>query len=94
VFTVPSSVSEERVGFSASKYRNKFGDKLEFKGFTVLEMDGPHRDHSVVARGTTDPDRRAYIIWAKVRQAPREVRVDVPDEDVPLYEAAGYKLKT
>ena len=91
-FTVPAEVSEERVQFAADKYRLKFGKALELEGWRVLDMEQPTLDRSVLAHGTTDPDRRRYQIWAKVTRRPVEVRIDVPDEDVPIYLNAGFKL--
>ncbi|MDA1188801.1 MAG: hypothetical protein O2854_03880 [Chloroflexi bacterium] len=90
-FTVPIEVTEERVRFSADKYRLKFGKALETQGYNVLHMEQPKEDRSVAAAGTTDPDRRRYQIWAKVTRRPVEIRVDVPDADIPIYEKAGFK---
>jgi len=92
VFTVPVDVAEERVEFVAAKYRNRFGEALELQGFEVLSMDGPYRDGSVVAMGVTPPDRKRYVMWAQARRRPVEVKVDVPDEDVLLYQKAGFSL--
>ena len=92
-FTVPLAVSEERVQFCGAKYRLKFGNILEAQGFEVLGMEGPTEDRSVLAFGTTDPDRRRYIIWAKIRRRPVEFTIDVPDEDVLLYQQCGFTLK-
>jgi hypothetical protein len=91
-FTVPANVSDERVQSKAAYYQNIFGTALELQGFEVLRMDPPIRDTGFVAEGTTDPDRKKYLVWAKVRRRPVEVKVDVPDEDVPIYLASGYKL--
>lgn len=93
-FTVPADVSDERVQFAADKYRRKFGAILERGkyGFRVLEMIGPHEDKGAVKKATTDSDRRAYVIWAKVTRRPVTFHVEVPDEDVPMYQAAGFKL--
>lgn len=90
-FTVPVDVSDERVQFAADKYMGRFGDSLEKQEFQVLHMGKPAEDRGVVARGMTPPDRRAYVVWAKVRRRPITITVDVPDEDIPLYEAAGYR---
>lgn len=91
-YTVPGAVSEERVQATGDKYRRKFGKSLESEGWRVLGMEGPTLDRSVLAYGLTDPDRRRYIIYAKVTRRPETITVDVPDEDVPLYEKAGFKL--
>ena len=92
-FTVPDTVSEDRVQFAASKYRNTFGQALEVEGFEVLGIEGPYQDHSMVAEAMVDPNRRPYCMRAKVRRRPEEIRVDVPDEDVPVYQASGFTLK-
>lgn len=97
-FTVPDSISEERVQFAADRYMAKYGEILEKSqskggsGFRVMFMQKPELDDSVVAVGVTDPDRRRYIVWAVVTRAPIKVHVEVPDEDVPLYLMHGYKL--
>ena len=91
-FTVPITFSEERVQDSGDKYRFKYAKELWRQGFEILGMEGPYEDRSVVAVGMTDPDRRKYVIRAKVRRAPQEVRVEVPDADVSTYQQAGYKL--
>ncbi len=93
VYTVPQDVAEERIQFSASKYRNKAGTVLEDQGWEIMEMAGPFLDKGIVARGTIDPDRKQYLIWVACRRRPERVRVDVPDRDVPVYEAAGFKLQ-
>jgi len=91
-FTVPAEVSEERVQVVGEKYRRKFGASLEQRGFEVLGMDGPNVDRGLVAAGTTDPNRRRYVVWAKVRRHPVVVNVQAPDEDVPIYQQAGFTL--
>ena len=91
-YTVPGHVSEERVQDTAYKYKKKFGNSLEFQGWTVLGFDGPKEDRSVIAQGLTDPDRRRYVLYAKVTRRPRTITVDVPDQDVHIYQKAGFKL--
>ena len=91
-FTVPDSVSEERVQDAGAKYRNVFGTSLVAQGWTVLQLDGPNLDDGMVARGITDPDRRRYVIWAEVKRQPSSYTFDVPDEDVAMYEKAGFSL--
>ena len=91
-FTVPDNVSEDRVQFAASKYQLKYGKSLEKQGLRVLEMGKPEVNRGIVARGTTEPDRRPYVIWAKVTRRPVEVRMEVPDEDVGLFQKAGFCL--
>jgi len=97
-FNVPDSVSEERVQLVAQRYMTKWGEYLERPqpwgpGFTVLSMEFPHVDKSVVTQAIGDPDRRYYEMWAKVRRAPVEMHAEVPDEDVPIYLASGYTIK-
>ena len=91
-FTVPDTVSEERVQDAGPKYRNKFGKSLEYQGWTVLRLDGPNLDAGMVARGITDPDRRRYVIWAEVKRRPSRYTLEVPDEDVAIYAKAGFSL--
>ena len=91
-FTVPDTVSEERVQDAGKKYRYKFAKWLWAQSFEILGMDGPNEDTSVVAIGMADEDRRPYVIRAKVRRRPQEVHVDVPDADVSLYREAGWEL--
>src|SRR3990167_7419715 len=64
-YTVPNSVSEERVRDTAWRYKRKWGKSLEFQGWTVLEMGEPELDRSVVGFGLTDSDRRRYVLYAK-----------------------------
>lgn len=91
-FTVPADVTEERVQFVADTYRRKFGKVLEEQGFEVLGMEMPHVGHDVVSVGITEPNRRRYIIWAKVRRRPIEVKVDVPDRQVAGFQRSGFSL--
>lgn len=91
-YTVPGEVSEERVQATADKYKRKFGKALEFQGWTVLGFDGPTLDRSVIAQGLCDPDRRRYVLYAKVTRRPETITVDVPDEDVVFYQRAGFRL--
>lgn len=91
-FTVPANVPNERVQFKGEHFRRKFGDYLVAKGFTVIKMEGPVEDHGLLATGTTAPDRRAYVIYAKVTRRPIVVRVDVLDEDVPIYQQSDFRL--
>ena len=77
----------------ADRYQIRFGKYLEGEGFEVLGMGKPQVDYSTKAEGTTDPNRRAYIIWAKVRRAPRQIHAEVKDEDIGLYEKAGFSLR-
>jgi hypothetical protein len=91
-FTVPASVSEERVELAYDRYRKKFGEAMERQGFEVLDIKGPKVDKSFVANGTTDPDRRKYVLHGRVRRRPITFTIDVPDEDVAIYEKAGFWL--
>lgn len=93
IFRVGVEWTEEKVqDVAGPKYRNKFGDHLEGEGFTVLAMDGPYYDGSVVAAGTTDPDEKRYVIWAKVTRRPITTHVEVSDESVPSFLKSGYSL--
>lgn len=92
-FTVPDDVPEERVQFAADKYRRKYGDILEGQGFEVLEMEQPHMDEGLVAQGTVDPNRRPYVIWARVRRRPVLTTIDAGDREVPAFEKAGFRLR-
>jgi len=91
-FTVPASVPDERVQSCADRYQTKFGAYLKAKGFTVLSMGKPEVDKGLLAFAMTDPDRRAYVIYAQVRRRPQTIIVDVPDGDVPLFLKLGYAL--
>lgn len=91
-FTVPEGVSEERVQFYGDRYIRKFGAVLEADGFEVLEMKQPIVDHSLVAANITDPNRRPYVIWARIRRRPRTETFDMPDAAVPDLLKAGLKL--
>lgn len=93
VYTVPADVSNARVHEQDAHFRNKGGRIMEdVYGLTVLAVDGPHRDKGLVARMTTDQDRQRYFIWYKVTRPPVSQRFEIPDADVPMYEAAGYRL--
>lgn len=97
-FTVPISVSEERVELLAHRYMQRWGQYLETPqpygpGFKVLLMEEPCLDTGVVARAVDPPDRKRYSLWAKVTRTPVNLHVEVPDEDVALYLASGYKLR-
>lgn len=92
VFTVPAHCTEQQVQDAADKYKRKAGAALEFQGFTVLGFEGPEVNRGVVAQGTTPPDRRPYVLYAKVTRRPQTIRVDVPDEDIAIYQKAGFKL--
>ena len=92
-FEVPSDVSEERVQFYAPKWRNIYGKQLEAEGFTVLALDGPKVYQGGLAEAIVDPDRRRYVIWAKVRRRPALVHVDVPDAIVPGLVGDGLRLE-
>ena len=91
-YTVPNTVSEERVRDTAWRYKRKWGKSLEFQGWMVLEIGEPELDRSVVAFGLCDPDRRRYVIYAKVTRRPQTITLDVPDADIAIYQKAGWKL--
>lgn len=93
-FTVPLNTPEERVQFAAHKYVNKFGRMLEErKVFQVLQVQGPFRDYGAVAQAIVEPDRKRYVMWAKVRRRPVTTHFDIPDQYVPAMQAAGLKLQ-
>lgn len=92
-FDVPVDTPEERVQFYASKWRNIYGKRLEAEGFTVLALDGPKVYKGELAEAIVDPDRRRYVIWAKVRRRPTLVHVDVPDAIVPGLVEDGLTLE-
>jgi hypothetical protein len=93
VFTVPDTVSDERVHENDGYYRNQGGRIMEERyKYTVLAVDGPHEDRGLVARQTTDPDRRRYVVWYKVTKRPEPFTIDVDDRFVPAYLNAGLHL--
>ena len=100
VFTVPLSISEERVQAAGAKYRNIFGSYLEDRGkkekdeTKVIAMKGPTRVHpsestSVWAQGLIDPTRKKYRVWAFVTRRPNAIHIDVPDALVPAAQEMG-----
>ena len=91
VFTVPAEVSDDRVQFSASKYKQRFGDTLEAQGWTVLAMNEPVLDTRKRVGGTA-PDRRPYMVSAWCRRAPQQIKVDIPDHAVPDMKNMGLAL--
>ncbi len=91
-FETPSDTPEERVQERAYLYRNKYGKILERQGFTVLGFDGPRRDDGLVGRSYLPPDRKRYVLWAKVRRTPVEHRVTVSDAAVVGLLASGWRL--
>ena len=56
-FTVPASITSERVRDAFPQYVRKFGDALEKLGFTVLAVSTPEPDPYSDAFGT-EGDRR------------------------------------
>jgi hypothetical protein len=94
-FTVPIETTEEQVQDASDKYKKRMGEHLESKAggsYRVLGFDGPMEDKSILTEAMTPPDRRAYVLWAKVRRRPVTLKVDVPDHMVPEFQAKGYKL--
>lgn len=91
VFTVPASISHERVLDEGYRYRNYFGNALEREGFTVLDgMRGPvlAKDQDILC----DPDRRKYHIFARVTRSNLLVmRQDVPDAAVGKFQTLGWQ---
>lgn len=103
VFTVPTSISEERVQAAGAKYRNIFGTHLEERGkkerddTKVVAMKGPTRVHqsestSVWAQGLIDPTRKKYRVWAFVTRRPNAIHMEVPDALVPDAQEMGMIL--
>ena len=103
VFTVPLSISDERVQDAGAKYRNIFGAHLEERGkkekddTKVVAMKGPTRVHqsessSVWAQGLIDPTRKKYRVWAFVTRRPTAIHIDLPDALVPAAQEMGMKL--
>lgn len=93
VFTVPSSVPDERVQFVSNKYMVRAGHQLENQGFQVLSMTRPVADKRPHIKHSTPPDRRAYIMYAAVRRRPETIHIDVPDNAVKEMQATGMKLQ-
>ena len=91
IFDIPSTVSEERVQFKASNFRNQFGQRLEKMGFTILLIEGPKRTACPPFK-LLDTTRKWYRMIARVRRRPVEHRFDAPDSAVPQLEAMGMKL--
>ena len=99
-FSVPERVgyhpvTEADVEDKYPYFRNKFGLALEQEGWKVLSIEGPFLDTGTVARGITDADRRAYVMWARVERAPTPITVkDLPDDLAAELEPSGLlKLK-
>lgn len=94
-FTVPSTVSDERVQLVADRYIRRFGEALEAEGFKVLLMKEPVEDTGIAAYAFLDGayDRKQYVMWALVSKRPFEMTVDVPDKEVHMMEQYGFRLK-
>lgn len=96
-FSVPEwvgqhPVTEADVQDKVPHFRNKAGAFLEREGYRVLYIEGAVVDNGAIARAGTDPDRRAYVMWARVERRPIEYHMDIPDEDVETALAGGMKL--
>jgi hypothetical protein len=82
-FTVPASVSDERVQWVAGGYMTRCGEHWERMGFRIHEMLMPKQSsETALANSPTAPDRRRYFIWARVSRRPEELHFDVPDNAV------------
>ena len=89
-FTVPTSVSNERVQFVGDKYRVKYGNLLESQGWLVLQMTKPT---PVKPTQWQAPDRRRYVIQALITKKPTTLTYDIPDKYVGTMMHQGFKLK-
>ena len=99
-YTVPDSVPQDRIDFTAPKYRNKGGETLEGEGFTIHKVDGPHRCLKRITGLTggckkwapTAPDRHRYHIGYWISRRPEEQTMDVADAAVAALEETGMRL--
>ena len=100
-YTVPDSVTEDRIEFTAPKYRNKGGETLESLGFVIHEVQGPYRcikpvlglaDQGCRKWAPHEPDRHRYHIGYWVSRRPVEHIMDVPDAAVAALEETGMRL--
>lgn len=89
-FTVPISVSHERVQEVGYRYVRKFVDFLEGKGLRVHKVIGPNLD---LGPFPVPADRRKYVISAFV-SLPKPVKplFNIPDSMVPEMLKAGLRL--
>ena len=88
-FTVPLSTPDAKVLDAASKYQLKFGKHLEGNGYTVLDMTTPV---AVEDKVPIDPDRKKYVIFARVKRRPQETSLWVPDNAVNEMRSLGMRL--
>lgn len=91
-FTVPSTVPDQTVldGPVAERYIRRFGAHLEKQGFEVLTMVRPEAVRSQVLMDT--PDRKRFVMWAKVRRRPVTIHFDIPDHLIEAAQQVGFKL--
>ena len=93
----PADVPDERVvGTDRQKWRNIAAKAVlkEDPKRVILQTVGPFRDKSLLAEGITDPDRKSFLVWFQYKVRPQEVTMkDVPDEQVPLMQQLGWKVK-
>ena len=93
-FTVPVSVSKERVELSADRYERRFGNALEAQGYKVLKMvKAQVEDSGPAALLLCEPDRVMYVMWALVTRDPFTVRMEVDDREVPMMEKLGFRVR-
>ena len=95
--SAPIDTPDERVvGADRQKWRNKAAAAVlkEDPERVILQVAGPFRDKSLLAEGITDPDRKSFLVWFQYKVRPKEVTLkDVPDEQVPLMQQLGWKVK-
>ena len=88
-FTVPESISEERLDFEKDKFKQTFGKILEGRGYTVLEMTNPILSTSKMK---TEPGLKRYDFHARIIKEPVTMRLHIPDYAVAHYQKMGLKL--
>lgn len=95
-FDVPAEWTEAEVQALALKYRNAYGAQLEAQGYRVIGMTPlmrPRDQWNAARLEWEDPERRRYVIVARVWKAPTvQVFRDFPDELVPQALAEGARL--
>ena len=94
VFTVPKTVSHERVveGRVAERYKIRFGEYLERQGFMILDMSEPILA-PISIQEFEPPDRRRYRMYARVKRKPITLVYSIDDRLVSAALKVGFKLK-
>ena len=93
-FTVPAKIAHERAEEVYRKYMQRFGETLEeVYGYKVIRMLKPRRDKAPQKPFGTDDDRIRYVLWAYCTSPPATVTLDVADDQVPLLQKLGWKVK-